>query len=376
MKANLAPKYIQSVNGYMLLWFELSNQYTVVDNGLFYCIQTYLEATDKEDCVEIYTETLQLTLENTNDIYADVERFLTDRNTSLAEELKLESKLDLNYRIITKSYTLGALNFEVYFQTEALVNYIHPQLSHLESSKKSTPDFWFDIYEEENQIKFFKNNQFIKACESHHFHELQGKFNMELICSLYNTEEHDWIGLFHASTISNNKESVMLIGTSGSGKSTLTTILTHNGYHLIADDTTPILRADLNTYYFPGGISVKPGAFPTIKPFITNFDKLPQSYLRAFKGGIKYIATPEPEKTHVPCQSIVLVNYNHKAEVLLETIDAKTALEILIPDSWISPQPKNAKAFLDWISTVTFYKLTYSNNQDAIDIFSTIFENE
>ncbi|WP_159022648.1 hypothetical protein [Formosa sp. L2A11] len=88
---------------------------------------------------------------------------------------------------------------------------------------------------------------------------------MELICALHHKKEHDWIGLFHASTISNNTESVMLIGTSGSGKSTLTTILTHNGYDLIADDTTPILRADLNTYYFPGGISVKPGAFSTIK---------------------------------------------------------------------------------------------------------------
>ncbi|WP_159022647.1 hypothetical protein [Formosa sp. L2A11] len=78
----------------------------------------------------------------------------------------------------------------------------------------------------------------------------------------------------------------------------------------------------------------------------------------------------------MPCKTIVLVNYKANSKTLLEPINAKTALEILIPDSWISPKPENAKAFLKWINTVTFYKLTYSNNQDAIDIFSTIFIDE
>ncbi|MFB9051461.1 hypothetical protein ACFFVB_00075 [Formosa undariae] len=376
MNTNLKPKYTQSIIDYNILWFEPSNQYAILNNGLFYCINTYLELDTKTLCLSAYKNELKLSHEDACDLYTDVSQFLIDRNTHEPEELKRNYNLNLDKRVISKSYASGKLNFQVHVQSEELFSYIHPQICHLETTTTSKPDLWFDIYEEDNQLIFFKNNQFIKACEAQHFHQLQGKFNMELISSLYNKEEHDWIGLFHASTVATDSESVMLIGTSGSGKSTLTTILSHNGYQLIADDTTPILRADLNTYYFPGGISIKPGAFSTIKTFIPDFDNLPQSFLRAYKGGIKYIAPPTPTKNHVPCKSIVLVNHKADAEVVLETIDAKTALEVLIPDSWISPKAENAKAFLNWISTITFYKLTYSNNQDAIDVFSTIFKNE
>lgn len=376
MKASLAPKYIQSVNDYMILWFEKSNQYTIIDNGLFFCIQTFLDTENKEDCITIYKKTFSFSSKKNNEIYLDVKQFLLDRNIPIENESKPEALLNVKNRIYTKHYSCGELHFEIYYQSKELINYIHPQIIHLETSTKAKPDFWFDIQEENNQINFFTKNQFIRSCTSNHFHELQGKFNMELICSLYNKKQHDWIGLFHASTITKNSESVMLIGTSGSGKSTLTTILTHNGYDLIADDTTPILREDLNTYYFPGCISIKPGAFSTIKPFVPHLDTLPESYLRAYKGGIKYVATPKPKQTNTPCKTIVLVNYKANADVNLEPIDTKTALKVLIPDSWISPKKENAKAFLDWISTVTFLKLTYSKNQDAIDIFSTIFIDE
>ena len=44
---------------------------------------------------------------------------------------------------------------------------------------------------------------------------------MELMCSFYNKTEHDWMGVFHASTISKNNHSIMFTGDSGNGKSTL-----------------------------------------------------------------------------------------------------------------------------------------------------------
>ena len=66
----------------------------------------------------------------------------------------------------------------------------------------------------------FKNNQIVGAWSSTQLHEFQGKFSMELICSFYNKTEHDWMGVFHASTISKNNHSIMFTGDSGNGKST------------------------------------------------------------------------------------------------------------------------------------------------------------
>ena len=96
-------------------------------------------------------------------------------------------------------------------------------------------------------------------------HEFQGKFSMELIFSFYNKTEYDWMGVFHASTISKNNNSIMFTGDSGNGKSTLVSVLMANGFNVIADDFSPTLRSDLKTYCFPAAISVKEKFFNLIE---------------------------------------------------------------------------------------------------------------
>ena len=96
----------------------------------------------------------------------------------------------------------------------------------------------------DHKLFILKNNQVIGAWESSRLHEFQGKFSMELMCSFYNKTEHDWMGVFHASTISKNNRSIMFTGNSGNGKSTLVSILMANGFNVIADDFSPILRKD------------------------------------------------------------------------------------------------------------------------------------
>ncbi len=80
---------------------------------------------------------------------------------------------------------------------------------------------------------------------------------MVLICSFYNKKEHDWMGVYHASTISKNNHSMMITGDSGNGKSTAAIIFMANGINIIADDFTPILRSDFKTYCLLTAISIK-----------------------------------------------------------------------------------------------------------------------
>ena len=107
---------------------------------------------------------------------------------------------------------------------------------------------------------------------------------MELICLISNTTEQDWLGTFHASTISNGKEAIMLIGDSGNGKSTLSTLLITNGFHLVADDLTPMLSENQHVYNFPAAVSIKQGAFDVLRPLIKNFDSYPSVILNNSKG--------------------------------------------------------------------------------------------
>jgi len=98
---------------------------------------------------------------------------------------------------------------------------------------------------------------------------------MTLLCVLYNNHEEDWLGLFHASTVSNGKEAIMCIGNSGSGKSTLAALLMGSGYELVTDDVSPMLSDNNLIYSYPGAISIKKGSFDSLAPLINNFDELP-----------------------------------------------------------------------------------------------------
>jgi len=171
---------------------------------------------------------------------------------------------------------------------------------------------------------------------------------MELICSFYNKTEHDWMGVFHASTISKNNHSVMFTGDSGNGKSTLVSILIANGYNVIADDFSPVLRSDLQTYCFPSAISVKEKSFDLIEQLHPELKSSNEYYINELKGHVKYLP-PISKETSANCSGVVWVQYSEIAENSMKKISTQEALKKFLPDAWVSKKEVNAKAFLKWI---------------------------
>ena len=125
---------------------------------------------------------------------------------------------------------------------------------------------------------------------------------MELMCSFYNKTEHDWMGVFHASTISKNNHSIMFTGDSGNGKSTLVSILMDNGFNVIADDFTPILREDFKTYCFPSAISIKEKSYSLMEQIYPVLKNSKQYYISELKGAVKYLP-PTSKETSAKCSS-------------------------------------------------------------------------
>jgi hypothetical protein len=48
----------------------------------------------------------------------------------------------------------------------------------------------------------------------------------------------------------------------------------------------------------------------------------------------------------------------------------------MLDQSWILPNPGNAGAFLDKVAQWSFYELTYSNNDKALEAISTLFDHD
>lgn len=70
-------------------------------------------------------------------------------------------------------------------------------------------------------------------------------------------EEDKWLGVFHASAVSNGEKAVLFLGDSGNGKSTSLALLQANGFTCLADDFVPVDAEKRAVYSFPAAISIK-----------------------------------------------------------------------------------------------------------------------
>ena len=214
----------------------------------------------------------------------------------------------------------------------------------------------------------------VTAIPKRNYHLLQGKFVMQLLSLIHHKEEEAWLGTFHGSTMSDGKNAVLFVGNSGKGKSTLCALLSANGFELVADDVSPMLYEDRQIYYNPSAISIKEGAFEILQPLIDGFEQIPETLFNTSKGKLKYVPCKAPSNISYPCKSIIMVNYEKGAETQLKPISEKLLLETLIPESWLSPNPHYAEQFLEWLKSVYFYKLTYSDTKSVVQTVQSHFK--
>jgi hypothetical protein len=376
MKDSLAPSLVEYVNDHTILWFKYSNQYVITAKRLYSLIKAFLLSESKdqfcEACMELGYETY-----STVEFFKEIGKFLEDCNIMADPKIRTGISFRNNHRQVPHYYQLDDNTIAVYYGSKELRQLVHPQMEHLGIPGDKKPILCvFDIYSHNNNLALFKDEMLIGSWPGKDYHLLQGKFAMQVLCALHNNEESDWMGTFHASTVAKNNQAIMIIGASGKGKSTFTSLLLDHGFEVIADDLTPILAKDTLLYPFPGGISVKEGAFDVLKTRISDFHTIPVHYINPYKGYVKYIAAPKSKGylKGYPCKRIVSINYKADSKTKLESITVAQALNTLIPESWLAPKKKNAQQFLNWIKGVSFYELTYSDSKEAIDLFSSLLK--
>jgi len=373
LKSTLVPTFKACFEAYWLLWFGNSNTYSVVSTEFKLLLESYFSA----DSVSHFKTTIAEEDANT-DIEAlmdTIQHYLNHCNQVSAQTPLASSVQDPLSHPILKHYKIGTKTFAVNVDSELVLQIIHPAIAHLSlPATAHNVDTSFVIYQKEAYLYLFKDKKLLSQALKKDYHQIQGKFIMHLLCDLHNKPETDWIGTFHGSTITDGHASMLFVGESGKGKSTLCALLTAHGFDLLADDVSPLLSENQCIYHNPLALSIKKGAFDLLQPLISNFEELPAVNFKTSKGPIKYVPRPTPKKSHYPCKAIILVNYTPKAETLLESVSIKTVLETLIPESWLSPNPLHAKQFINWLETLHFYRLTYSDTQTMIQTVSELFK--
>ena len=353
-----------------LVWIKLINRYIVLDSKILKLIDL-MPKLSKADFLAYISKSLKVNSSIAKKINANILELLLDSNVIPTKKQSVNTP-NVNHFGIVNFYSFNNVIIKVSFDSEDTKCLIHPKYNHLELLNNYNFHVHYSIFQKENNIFIFKDDQQVGSWNKNEMHEFQGKFSMEFLCSSYGKCEHDWMGVFHASTISKNNKSIMFTGDSGNGKSTLVTILMANGYNIIADDFTPILRSDLKTYCFPTAISIKEKSFEMIASMHPVIIDLKEYYINELKGNVKYLP-PITNKLNANCNSVVWVKYNKDSLNHLEEIPKATALQKFLPDAWISNEDINAKAFIKWVTQTNFYELKYSDNKKLISLVDSLF---
>ena len=353
-----------------IVWLKKSNKYLVLNTNTLELIKKKSSLSSK-DFLTLITESLHVDVSIAKKINKDISELLLE-----SEELELKQNIKLSDPIkpcqLINYYSFNNTIIKVGFDSEETKSLIHQKYRHLAINHVNSYDVEYAIFNSGDTLFIYKNNQIVGSWDSTQLHEFQGKFSMELICSFYNKTEHDWMGVFHASTISKNNRSIMFTGDSGNGKSTLVSILMANGYNVIADDFSPVLRTDFKTYCFPSAISIKEKSYNLIEQLYPELKSFNEYYINELKGNVKYLP-PISKETSANCSSVIWVKYTEGTESSMKKVSIQDALKKILPDAWISNKEVNANAFLKWIEKTAFYELNYSDNNQLIDIINSCF---
>jgi putative ribosome biogenesis GTPase RsgA len=368
----LAPSLERRYGDYYILWFSPSNTYSVVDNTFKLILDLYL---DSDDTTSFRQELNQISVDDTVLIAEQLDHYLKTCHTQTASAMDPSITFNPSYRQCSKVYAYNDVYFTVYYESPLIEKAFHPAIAHLELTDTNAQGTTYAIYIDKGALCLFEEEQLLVSAPKRDYHLAQGAFKMALFNLVHNTVESDWLATIHGSTITDGKSAILFIGNSGSGKSTLCSLLVAHGFTVLADDISPLLKADGHIYYNPSAISIKEKAFNILEPLIPELTTLPKVNFNSTKGVLKYIPCPPPLQQHYPCKTMVLVNYTPNSETVLESISVKDALETFIPDSWLHPGKEHAQSFLGWLSELSFYKLTYSDIEEMKTTVSELFKN-
>ena len=368
---------VKTIEEKKIIWFKNSNSYLVFEPlvaEILFKIDTNIHLTDIEKwCSKIIDAPKEIISEFIKNVFE-----IYQKNNFIVHNKETED-IDFNIPntfISEKYYSINNFIFKIQFENEFHFLKIHPTFEHLEIKNQTEFDFKYTIFDINETIHFLKNTILIGKWKQNEAHVFEGKLSMHLLIDIYTKPESHWMGVFHASAISNGNESMLFLGDSGNGKSTSLALLSANGFDCIADDFVPIDNQK-NMYTYPAAISIKKKSISTLLPYYPELKNATEHHLKQLNKVVRYLPPKQINyNLKLKCKALIFIKYNPIIELELNPISKIDAFKQLIPDSWISPIFKNAEVFLEWFLELPCYQLTYSNNSKMIATVSKIFKDE
>ncbi len=366
-----------------LIWFQNSNLYFQLQEPAWFVFDRLTKDSGIKTIAKEFSNLYSIPYENSLNFVKEIKHNVDEvskpyENVNRQYHEEFENEIN-NHTFIPyskHSYKIFNKTIEFSYETSWLENSIHPMIKHLEIPDKTDNKSYFELYTYKDRVILKTDNTLKGSWTKDESEYVKGRIFIELINVLHNKTEADWLMTVHASAISNGNKTILFSAEPGSGKTTMAALLKAHGYQIISDDFVPIEQSSFKAYPLPVAMSVKEGSFEILKPYFPELETNPFVTLFSQKK-VKYLPINNNTMQLVfPANEFVFIKYDKSVDCRLEKIHPLEGIKRLLDETWIPATPNNVEIFLEKIISISYYCLTYSDNQKAINAVSRLFQNE
>jgi hypothetical protein len=364
-----------------LVWFQNSNNYLQLEEPAWFVLQKTKQRYKPETIASEFATRYGITPDESLSFVNEIRSEIKNMNMQKKVENFKDSTI-LNAYIFqpfsTHCYKLGNKLLAFTYESRLFEYYLHPLIFHLETSEKLTEMPLFELFAYEERIIFRVNGKVEGMWEKEETHLMKGLIFMFLINVIHDKTEADWLMTVHASAITNGRKTILFSAPPNHGKTTIAALLQARGFRLISDDFVPIDRHSFHAYPFPIAMSVKQTSMDTLGSIFPGLEQKPLNYISPEKS-VRYLPSNDIcdlEKDILPVHDFVFIAYDKSVDFKWEKLEPLKAMKFLLDQAWVIPTKGNAEILFNRINQLSFYQLTYSNNNKALDAIKNLFDHD
>jgi hypothetical protein len=377
------PYIKKKIGSFYLVWFQNSNLYIQLEEPAWFVfrktIKRYKPATIAKEFSIRYGVSREESLSFVKDIRLKVEKM---NQTDHPQDKINEASSDLcKFTFAPFSihrYRMGNKLISFSYQTRLFEHYLHPLICHFETIEEQDEMPLFELFAFQERIVFRFNGEVKGIWTKDETHLVKGLIFMFLINVMYDKTDADWLMTVHASAITNGKKTILFSAPPNHGKTTIAALLQARGYQLISDDFVPIDRNSFKAHPFPIAMSVKETSMDLLASLFPALDQKPLTYISPEKS-VRFLAPDfnlNMQDAIFPVHEFIFIHYDKSVDFAWEKLDPVKAVKLLLDQAWVLPTKGNAELFFNRILQMSFYQLTYSNNQKALDAITNLFDHD
>lgn len=380
----LAIPFIKKKIGHSyLVWFQNSNLYLQLEEPAWFVFTKTTKRYKPDTIAKEFSVRYDISPGESLAFVKDIRREIDKMNQAdVVQDKKKKFSADLSaftfVPYAVHRYRLGNKLIAFSFQNRLFEHYLHPLICHFETTEENNGISLFELFAFQERIVFRFNGEVKGTWTKDETHLVKGLIFMFLINVIYDKTDADWLMTVHASAITNGKKTILFPAPPNHGKTTIAALLQDRGYKLISDDFVPIDRISFMAYPFPIAMSVKQSSMDLLASIFPALEQKPLNYISPGKS-VRFLPPGDSSdfaKDAFPVQEFVFIKYDKEVDFCWEKLDPLKAVKLLLDQAWITPTKGNAKLLFDRILQTSFYKLTYSNNQKALEAITNLFDHD